>query len=198
MNALLIQQSVGKEWWELHIQTIRSTLEYCSLHGINYQPYFCRQQSRIENVMWDRVLLIREALEKRDFVIWMDVDALIVDTSVSLLEAASEFEHVGMIKHYTEGWRDKDWHFNAGIAFFKSTPQTKEFLDHVWECGPIEHPRWKVQATMLLINDVMKIISPINPKWNSTVGASEVPNPVIKSWHGRPDRFEAILKELEV
>lgn len=197
MRTCLVQAACGK-FRPIQIHVEKAHAEYCANYGIDYLCYHGSVQS-IRHPTWDRIPLIQMALGLgNELVIWLDTDSFIVDPSVDLRECAGEFEHLGACKHPAP-WKDQAWHFNCGVMFHRNTHRTSEYLRRVWTLGPVPHPTWRQQAAMLSVNDEFPSISPIQDKWNSTVGANMVAEPVISSFHGAYDlmlsdnRFNAVL-----
>lgn len=187
MRTCLIQSASG-DYHKLQQSVFGHHAAYCEQHEIQYLCNFGTIQYE-QHAIWDRLPLIQFALLLgNELVVWMDTDSLIVDSAVDLREASTEFQHIGMCRHPAP-WKDQPWHYNAGVALFRNTAKTMEFLSRVQAIGQIEHP-WKIQATMLLVNDEMNVISRIDDRWNSTEwdcegGLNVSPNPVVESFHGQ-------------
>ncbi len=193
MSLTLVQCASGR-FVDLQKEITPHHQAYCNRHGYNYQVFYGSVQQRY-CPMWDKVVLIRNASEHSDMVVWMDTDSLIVDTNTPLEEAFSDVLFVGHCKH-PEKWKSNFWHYNCGVGFYRDNDLVFDFLTRVWERGIVPHPTWKVQATMLEINDEMRIMSVLDDKWNSTVETNESKEPVIQSWHGHNLDFAPILKRL--
>lgn len=160
---------------------------YCDRHGIDYLCHLGRVPSQVDrNPMWDRVPLLQSMLGVGyDLVVWLDTDALVVDATVSLAEAAAEFEHVGAVRHPLP-FGSQPYHHNCGVMFFKNTGQARELLERTDALGPVAGAIWQVQSTLLTVNDRMGgVITRIDVRWNSTEGANESDRPVVRAWHGQ-------------
>ena len=193
MSLTLVQCASGR-FVDLQKQTSPHHQEYCNNHGYNYLVHYGRVQNRF-GPMWDKVLLISDALKYSEMVVWMDTDSLIVNQTMELEFAFQDVQHIGHCKH-GEKWKDNFWHYNCGVGFYRKNDSVFEFLNRVWERGIVPHPTWQVQATMLEINDELRLMNRLDDKWNSTIGTNESTDPVIQSWHGHNLDFSPILQRL--
>lgn len=195
MKVTLIQCASGR-FVDLQLKTAPHHADYCNKHGYNYSLHLGVVQTRFDPT-WDKVYLVRDALEHSSLVVWMDSDSLIVDKEAPLTDALKEFNYIGACKH-PEPWQHLNYHYNCGVLFFTSLPETRELLDRCLRIGVVPHASWKVQATILAANQAMgNIISQIDDQWNSTVETNVSPAPVIESWHGHNQDFAPILKRLK-
>ena len=195
-RALLIRQADG-DYTELLRLTHALHEGYADRHGIDF--WSVRGAPQLERASsWSKALLIRQALQLHyELVVWLDADTLIVDPSVDLREAMSEFEIVGMCKHPLP-WGGRPWHYNAGVLFVRNGEPARQFFREVWEAGPLNHP-WQEQYRMLELDQRSPgFVQAIDDRWNATVGCNPSPEPIIKAWHGYgAGRFAAMQRELE-
>lgn len=199
-KTCLIQHASGDEWRSLLRETSVRHAAYCDRHDINYLLHYGNpQHHRVPH--WNWLPLALFALEQSccDLVVVMDVDSIIVDGAVDLRDAEREFEHVGAVRHPAH-WKAQDWHYNLGVCFLRNTLPVRRWLHNSLWLGQVEGPcGFYVQATLLELNDEMGgIIQRISDRWNSSKHSNEVPDPVVRSWHGLggPDRLHEIREIL--
>lgn len=193
MSLCLVQCASGR-FVEIQSKTADHHLKYCKKFSYNYRLHYGRMTA-LYGPMWDKVFLCHEALQTNEMVVWLDSDCLIVDMETHLEKAFDEFQNIGCCRHNVAGWKE-DWHFNCGAIYMRRSQLTLDYLSRVLDRGIVPHPHWRVQATMLQVNDDMKVIQQIDDKWNSTVETNMSPNPVVESWHGHNASFQPILERL--
>lgn len=194
-RTLIIQQGDG-EHREMLAVSDKWHEAYAKRHDMDYWIVYGRTQIE-RHPIWDKIQMIREALKKHyELIVWLDADTLIVDVNEDLRNAMSEFNYVGMCKHFLP-WDDQPWHYNAGVIFVRNGERTKNFFDNVWKAGPLEHP-WQEQVRMMEQGRLMPgIIQELDAKWNSQKDNNPSPNPVIKAWHNERGRVLSMSDHLE-
>jgi hypothetical protein len=177
-TILLQQASNGYE--ELLDISNKQHSEYCKKHNILF--YSVRGNLQTErHPSWNKILLIMEALKSFEVqqVIWIDADAVIVDFNQDIRYAITSNKELGMCKH------PNPEHYNSGAIFVKNQSRSVDFFNDVWKLGDINHP-WheqiRINETILKYSD---IIETVDNKWNSTLGVTEVPSPVVYAFHGQ-------------
>ena len=91
------------------------------------------------NAKWCKVVVLEKHLHSFDWLIWVDIDTLIVDHSRSLedvfrLQAGEE----GAFDLFTAG----DWNgMNTGVLAMRATSWSSQLLGSLWAAGdPATHP----------------------------------------------------------
>ena len=159
--------------------------KFCQHHGLIYLPSFGRiAPNRSAN--WDRFPLLIETLKAgfANVVIWLDADAVIQNPYVNLLECTNEFLFCGMVKHDVS-WRDTGFHWNAGVMYLRRHVRTIEFLEEVNRVGRMPEEGWDNQGTIHAVAKRMNFpICTIQNKWNASRLMNDVPNPIVRAFHG--------------
>jgi hypothetical protein len=98
---------------------------------------------------WSKVVLLRRLLEKYDYVLWIDADAIILDDSVDPASLFAE-EHYQALVRYR--WNEEECAC-TGVWILRSVEKAVAFLDAVWNSGDGYlrlHP-WEQAAAMRLL-----------------------------------------------
>ncbi len=152
---------------------------------------------------WLKIELIRAALEENfDFLLWMDVDAVVLRKDVDIRTAAVDAADLQMAWHGPETSEimpaDFVPHFNSGVMLIRVTDWSRAFFERVWEIGQLRHP-WFDQATILhaLGYDDCLGLGPDRPDepdrsrlarldtiWNSIPGIAIAPDPIVHHYAG--------------
>jgi hypothetical protein len=152
---------------------------------------------------WLKIEVIRAALEDNfDFVLWMDVDAIVLRNDVDVRTVAADTADLHMAWHGpdTSEIMAADFvpHFNSGVMLIRATDWSRAFFERVWEIGQLEHP-WFDQATILhaLGYDGCLGLGPDRPDepnrsrlarldtiWNSIPGLATAPDPIVHHYAG--------------
>jgi galactosyl transferase GMA12/MNN10 family len=191
-RVLLIQQA-DIHCGEMLELTAEHHLSYARKHDLDFWCKMSKIQFERPTV-WDKIILFQQALKLNyELIVWIDADALIVNPAVDLREALFEFTCIGMCKH-NGPWREKNWHFNAGVIFARVCDYSREFFDQVWEAGPTSAV-WQEQERMLeCIERNPLAVQAIDNKWNAHP-SSKSEKPVIKAWHGFPGNKADLIRE---
>jgi hypothetical protein len=98
---------------------------------------------------WGKIVLIRSLLEKYDYVLWVDADAIILDDSVDPISLLTEQHYHALVRYR---WNEEE-HPCTGVWILKSVEKTFAFLEAVWNGGDgylRAHP-WEQAAVMRLL-----------------------------------------------
>lgn len=200
MSTTILIQQAGGRCVPLLDMTAGRHAAYCARHGITYwavqgDVQFSRPPG------WNKIPLIQRALEMGfQNVVWMDADAVIVRDEVDMRSALGDGGPLGMALHPTPGLNDSPTHYNSGVMIMRNAPRVREFFQAVWEGGPLENRhRWTEQARILkLLPQFSNLVQRLDDRWNSTRDVTEVPDAIIKAWHGYGGAaFTAIYAELK-
>ncbi|MBW7971503.1 hypothetical protein HYH08_18825 [Bradyrhizobium sp. BR 10289] len=147
--------------------------------------------------------MIRAALEDDfDFVLWMDVDAVMLRNDVDIRTAMVDGAHLHMAWHGPETSEimaaDFVPHFNSGVMLVRVNDWSRAFFKQIWETGQLRHP-WFDQATILHVlgYDGCLGLGPDRPDepnrsrlarldtaWNSIPGLATAPDPIVHHYAG--------------
>jgi len=184
-DTVLIQQATGDCVTMLELAAGRHAA-YCARHGITYWPVLGDVQfSRPPH--WNKIVLIQHALALGfATVAWLDADTLIVrdqeDFRTALDPAGGP---LAMSLHPANHSSGAPEHWNSGVMFLRNTPRVREFFQAVWDAGPLGPHCWHEQARMLdLLPRFPGLVQRLDDRWNATETVTEVPDPIIKAWHG--------------
>ena len=99
-------------------------------------------------ISWGKVRLIRRALDRYEAVLWLDADAIILDSSVdpiSLL-GPDDFQALALLHQFGQELPC------CGVWLLRSTDKAKSFLDAIWEKAEFIDDRfWEQAAAMDLL-----------------------------------------------
>jgi hypothetical protein len=183
-NTVLIQQASGPMRLMLELTAARHA-DYCARHGICYWPVLGDVQ-RERSPHWNKITLIKHALaEGFERVVWLDADTLILRFDEDIRTAINGGPPLALAQHPVPDLDGNPTHFNSGVIIARNGARAREFFDAVWTAGPLwKHP-WHEQGR---VHDVLKrfpdMVQRLDDRWNSTVNVTDVPNPIIKAWHG--------------
>jgi len=207
-NAVLIQHTYsnnnvfGPTFVDMQRLTYSRHSAYCAAHNIDYWSLQGGKYPKMtgESGAWAKVGLVKEALQDYEYVIWLDVDAAIVDFETDLREACTG---IGGCVHdpAKSVWLKQnkiDKHINVGVLYFRNTDLTKTFVDKWFDSWP-GPKRWADQGAFnKLMEELPGAVTVIDDKWNATVNVNMVEKPVVVGWHGVPmhERFLQMKEKL--
>ncbi len=183
-RAVLIQQATGDSRPLLELSAGRHAA-YCQRHRITYWPVIGDLQFG-RHTRWSKIALVCRALEAGfETVTWLDADTLIVRNEVDIRAALHDGGPLALALHPSPGLNGSPTHWNTGVMVMRNMPRTREFFAAVWERSPLDGHPWQDQARILaLLPEFPELLQRLDDRWNSTVGLTDVDNPVIKAWHG--------------
>jgi hypothetical protein len=175
--------------------------EYAGRHGYEFRVIQRDDCDRKRG--WIKIEPIRAALAAGfDFVLWMDIDTLVIRKDVDIRIAAKPGADLHMAWHEQGPVRYGDpAHFNAGIMLIRSSDWARHFFMRVWDTGQLQHI-WTDQATILHLlgyDDVLRLgaarpdepnrerITILNTAWNSIIGIEVADDPIIHHYAGIPN-----------
>lgn len=155
---------------------------------------------------WIKIEAVLAALDDDfDFILWVDIDALIVRRDVDVRAAAVDGADLHMVWHaprtsVLQGF-DLEPQYNSGVMLIRVADWSRSFFRQVWDVGQIDHP-WTDQATILhlLGYDNILLLGPerpeepnrrrvahLDPIWNAVPGIAMAPDPIIHHYAGIED-----------
>ncbi len=185
-RRILIQFALGPEHERLLSLTREIHAEYCLRHGIDY---------RIDNSpasggrlpYWRKVELLIEAMaEGYDRIAWLDTDCVIVDPSFDLFDASG----FGIAVCECFDSPEIERHLNAGFILASRSAAAMEFL-HAWNAMPTGG-KWEDQSgfiELMLERPHRDLLTILPNRFNCLAKHMEARDPVIRAFHGDPDRF---------
>jgi hypothetical protein len=178
-DAVIIQQTYPNGGYENLIQyTLPTTLSYCNKHKVDYQftNSVVNDEWQMGQGGWAKLLLIQKALEKYQYVVWMDADTIIVNESEDIRCAVKQ--GIGATFH-----QKPEPHFNVGMLYMVNSDDVRWMIRN-WIYKYPGYDNWYEQR---IFNDMISfypnIVYKIEPKWNSWFGHEESENPVVASYH---------------
>ena len=178
---------------------------YAERHG--YDLVVARESQCPERpVSWSKVLLIRRLMTRYDLVVWVDVDAMILDLERDIADELTPGADIFIVEHRYDGQRIP----NAGILMVRATAAADAFLALVWEQERyIDHVWWENAAILDLLGYRLSPCNPDRPsphralfhfignEWNS-ISLDPSPAPVIRPYAGttHEDRLAGMTSDL--
>ncbi|HTX33301.1 MAG TPA: glycosyltransferase [Solirubrobacteraceae bacterium] len=153
---------------------------------------------------WASVRLLQRALSDYEAALWVDADALIVDTRSDVDAELPPDSFQGLVRHHTAEGEVP----NAGVWFLRAGPDAQHLLEAMWERTEfIEHPWWENAALMSLLGYDLGVVRDdgyargpsrlvresaflagttwLDTAWNS-ISQDSSPEPRIRHWPGIP------------
>ena len=200
MNDAIIIQQVYQEgsYLDLALVTIPNCLAYAKKHSFDYEFSYGDIVPEWDMLCggWAKLALISGALQRGyKYVVWLDVDALIVDMDADLREACPE--GIGMVIHHSP-----NPHYNIGCMYMTNSQEVKEFVNYwmSWYPGPTFKGSWHEQAILNLLSQTPagQIVKEIDCKWNSTkAGHCHTNRAVVEGFHGEGSPEQRLAKMQE-
>lgn len=124
----------------LSLQTFRP---YAARHGYDLVVGSGASQGRPP--AWGKVLLIRHLLEVYDDVLWLDADAIVLDSSRDLADDVAADCYQGLVKHEHP---DGSAYPNSGVWLLRGQ-RGKDLLDAIWSAEEYTHHEWWENAALM-------------------------------------------------
>lgn len=137
---------------------------------------------------WSKIVMMDRALSDFDFVVWVDADAILVDSSSDIADVCDPDRSIHLAVHRYDAQQVP----NTGVCVLRADRHAERFLRGVWNLDLYtDHPWWDNAATLDLLG--FSVRSPVRPiarsalvrrlgelplRWNS-VPAHRDPNPAI-------------------
>ncbi len=176
----------------------------------NYELELHYQGSKNQRpAAWGKIELIRNLLAFYDLVLWIDADAIFVNTSGG--DIADEIESnklIYLVQHRIAGEKIP----NTGVLMLLKSSISLKLLDDIWKATQfIEHPWWENAALIYLLgykidlrgyeirptfseenSPYLPYIKFLDKKWNSILADSSS-QPQIKHFAGRTNQERSLL-----
>jgi hypothetical protein len=162
---------------------------------------------------WSKVPLLRRLLGEYDVAVWVDADAIFLDTSRDIAEELEDDRFLYLCMHRYEG-QDAA---NCGILMLRSCDEALALLDDVWAMTEfVDHPWWEQAAILTQLGfeiggdhtaATAHIVRPtarfagtklLHREWNS-ISRDPAPRPRIKHYAGltHEQRLAGMAADLE-
>ncbi|HWD69146.1 MAG TPA: putative nucleotide-diphospho-sugar transferase [Solirubrobacteraceae bacterium] len=182
--------------------------EYCERHG--YDLVIQTERRTDLPASWEKVPLIRGLLDDYAEVMWMDADAVIVDSSEDIFDALSPDRSFGLVMHVNLSLLP-----NAGVLAVRSAPDSIALVDQVWELREQfrDHAWWEQGALVDAlgfdtIGGLLRLVTPtrymlavefLRSAWNS-IPLEYVPNAKIKHYPAtaHEHRVRSMCRDLQM
>lgn len=136
-------------------EAIKNYKYYCNLH--NYALYVFNQalSPDIEKGCWNKIPAILEILKKKQhkYVIWIDIDAIFNNPSISFVELINSNKDSDII--VCKDPKPTKYIFNSGIIICKNTNWTTKIFNDTWNY-PIIHGYGKFGDQVILSKVIKK------------------------------------------
>ena len=147
---------------------------------------------------WDKIYLIKSAMDRYKYVVWIDADAAIFDFEADLRDALKDkpFD-IGACIHDAPWFKENgmEAHMNVGVLYVRTTDKSKKFMDDWFATYPGDR-RWQEQGAFNELANGNDLVGAVEDKWNSTVNVNLVKDLVVKGYHGAPARFNLMKQDM--
>jgi len=126
-------------------QALPTFVEFADRHGYDLVSRSTSEDSRGRPPSWGKVRLIRQLLDSYDVVLWIDADAIILDSSVDPAGLLGPDDYQGLVLLHQLGQEFP----TCGVWLVRSTAKAKSFLEAVWENDTFIDDRYWEQAAAL-------------------------------------------------
>ena len=160
--------------------TRQRNADYCAAHSFDFRAEIKTLPGYDVNVgAWEKIVYLQEALNAGyQYVVWLDADALIYDTSVDLRTGCPR--GIGACWHRIPQLN----HWNVGVLYLQNSPEVRNFLAQWLAYYPGIGDGWNEQGVFNMLGRKNKLIETLSDKWNATINVSMVPDAVVLGYHG--------------
>lgn len=117
---------------------------YATRHGYELRASTARVEGSNLAPQWDKIHLVRAALEEAEYVLWVDCDILIRSLEEDILEGMGESDFQALCLESTPHGVGP----NSGVWILRNSQRAKEFLDLILATGPLPNATLNDQATI--------------------------------------------------
>jgi hypothetical protein len=166
--------------------TFQSKVKYAKKHGYDFLSLngFGTDRSGKYNptqIGYLRILRVFENIEKYDYIMWIDADALVTNPNIAI----ENFEIDNSIFYCSYDWNGY-YSLNTGNFILKNTPHTMSFIDVFYKISK-NYSMPEEQATinaMYLIPDIKPYIKVLEHKFLNAVPSVDIVKKEI--WGNKP------------
>ena len=179
---------------ELLDVTAPALARYASRHG--YEMVEVRHRlDPSRPASWDKIVLLRELVDRFDAVMWVDADAVVHERAPAIECEMTTRHFLYMVEHHLGIERVP----NAGVIALRGGARSAAFLDRVWVQRDLANDPWWDNAAILRVLGYRRVsgmrpvvptrwrlgFGRLDPAWNS-IPAAPVPEPYVVHLPGMP------------
>lgn len=194
----LVQYAAGGAHQEMLNLTERRHRAYCEQIGAEY---LCSDADTSDErtYHWRKIRLIEDALVLGfDKVIWLDSDAVIVDTKVNLFDLVGY--GIGVCECFDSPTIQR--HLNTGVVWAVNSPEVLDFVRE-WDRTPRNSENaWQDQNAFIQLmkgRPYRDLLTVLPNRFNHVELHMEARDPVVRHYAGDPDRIakmRALLRSI--
>lgn len=141
-------------------QAIPTFAEFAERHSYDLIQWRTNHHAQGRPPSWGKVPLLRGLLNRYDIVLWVDADAIILDSSSDPAELLGPDDYQALVCLHQFGQEFP----TCGVWLLRSTPKAKAFLDAIWVKDEFTHDRyWEQAAALDLLGYSIRPAHLINP-----------------------------------
>lgn len=174
-NKICIVTNYNKYYKEISELTLPNFVKYSNKHSLDF--YKSEQQFVDDKyIYWNKLLLIQKFLPLYDWVFYIDIDCLIVNSDKKVEDLIDNQYSIIIGENYNpdDWYKDSKTNLEMGTIFFKNSPITFEILNEMCKSPyDLSHP-WQdqYQFMKLLRNNQLwdKSVKKIDANLINTIG----------------------------
>ena len=181
-NDCVLLQHVyeGSDYAHLLEVTFLRHLRYARVHEMDYVVAMSDKSSGGD---WSKVRMIREALRKYTYVVWMDADAVIMNVDFDLRRPVAP-KNIGIAG---VNYKNPGPHINCGVLYFRRCKETLAFVDDWWAARPGNEPWYEQGVFNDLTRSHPEAVGEVTPRLNANSLICPSEDPIVLAWHGWPN-----------
>ena len=188
-KSILVQYGVGEDHERMLSLVHQHHQQYAKHWGADY--YVEPPRSHHDRAPhWYRIDLILRMLKKKyDQVVWLDTDCVIVDTTISLFDISGF--GIACCECFDSPTIER--HLNTGFLVVNKCPDTLKFL-RMWRQRPLEGV-YEDQSSFIKLMETRPqrdLLTILPNRFNCVDQHMEARHPVIRAFHGDPERVRKI------
>ena len=126
-------------------QALPTFAEFAQRHSYDVVAWRTNEHARGRPPSWGKVRLLRGLLDRYDLVLWLDADAIVLDSSTDPADLLGPDDYQAMVSLHQLGQEFP----TCGVWLLRSTPKAKAFLDAIWAKEEYVDDRYWEQAAAL-------------------------------------------------
>ncbi len=125
---------------------------FAEQHGYKMQVNYLseddaeRKSELARSARWQKIRIVRSALEQNDVVVWFDADVLVCRTDRDILEHLRDSDYQGLVMHTVI--KEDRTNPNTGVWVLRNSAKTFRLLDRLTEIG-MPDGRWADQGAVM-------------------------------------------------
>lgn len=192
-----------------HLELLEYTGPIFAQYSEKWKLDYCPITEKLDNnrpAAWSKLLAIRNAFDKYDYVVYIDVDAIILRGEQYILDVPPPQFELAWAKSEVNNVLVP----NAGVMLFRNTNSTQELLDLAYRQEDLIYDGWWEQAALLRVlghhdprghseasksrRRLIEINEYILPdSWNLTSHSQDFKSPFIRHLAGDPLIIKKVL-----